>query len=330
MNNKIQKIKNTFSLLAYANQHLEHSKNNNKQFICPFCNSGKGKQGTGAFTVYDKTQSFYCYSCNTSGDIINLHACLNNMNLNQAMNDLYSHIGDLPISQQALAPTQTQTENSYNEDDFKKIEKAFSIFNSAIDVYNEPKAVEYLLNRGVTNEQIKKYGFKYINNYKFDYFGKTIFIYQSICYMVGNQLFIRSIDPNAPKYFQKLKFGKQNELFNQEAIFNHKKIIIVEGAFDCLSVLNCIDNELTTCIALGSTDNKKLFDFTTDKTKDFYLLLDNDEPGIKNAKRLKEQIGNNAQILSFGDWGCKDCNDLFLTNKSKLKSLVDSVLRELQ
>lgn len=326
MNDKIQKIKNTFSLLAYAQKHLERSKTNNKQFICPFCNSGTGSNHTSAFTVYNDTNSFYCYSCHTFGDIINLHARLNGMDNNQALADLHSHIGDV----QALAPTQTQTVNAYTADDYKKIEKAFSIFNSAIDIEKAPNALTYLLNRGVTNEQIKKYGFKYINNYKFDYFGKTISIYQSICYMVGTQLFIRSIDPNAPKYFQKLKFGKQNELFNQEAIFNHKKIIIVEGAFDCLSVLNCIDNELTTCIALGSTDNKKLFDFTTDKTKDFYLLLDNDEPGIKNAQRLKEQIGSNVQILSFGDWGCKDCNDLFLTNKSKLKSLVDSVLRELQ
>ena len=51
------------------------------QYVCPFCNSGTGKNGTGAFTYYPDSHSYHCFSCGENGDIFTLHAKLNNLNL---------------------------------------------------------------------------------------------------------------------------------------------------------------------------------------------------------------------------------------------------------
>ena len=42
------------------------------KFVCPLCNSGNGKNGTGAFTLYPETNSWYCFSCGKGGEIYNL------------------------------------------------------------------------------------------------------------------------------------------------------------------------------------------------------------------------------------------------------------------
>lgn len=318
MIDRIQQIKNNFSLIAYCKANLKQSKTAPNQFNCPFCNSGNGQHGTGALTVHDDTQSYFCHSCQQSGDIINLHEKLNGFTRKEAIEDLYKQIGSEAAIQTTKQKTSATTSpaltvKTFTDDDYKAIQQAYAIYNNAIDIEKAPKALDYLLRRGVTNEQIKQYGFKYNASH------------QSVCYMVGSQLFERAISPEIE--IQKRKYGRQTSLFNEAAIFNHKKIIVVEGAFDCLSVLSCIDNELTTCVALGSTGNNALFNFTADKSKEFYLLLDSDQAGIKRAHELKEKIGVNAQILTLpSDCQSKDCNELYLADKEKLKTVVASVL----
>lgn len=69
-------------LLDYVREITEPSKHNGKnQYICPFCNSGTGKNGTGAFTYYPDTHTYNCFACGEHGDIFSLHAQLNNLSL---------------------------------------------------------------------------------------------------------------------------------------------------------------------------------------------------------------------------------------------------------
>ena len=53
----------------YAEGMLTKSRGKN-QYVCPFCASGTGVNGTGAFTVYEN--HFYCFSCQKNGDIFDL------------------------------------------------------------------------------------------------------------------------------------------------------------------------------------------------------------------------------------------------------------------
>ena len=78
-------------LLDYVQEVTQKSKGRD-QYICPFCNSGTGHNGTGAFTYYPNTHSYNCFVCGANGDIFTLHAQLNNLSLD---NDFPQIIDDL-------------------------------------------------------------------------------------------------------------------------------------------------------------------------------------------------------------------------------------------
>lgn len=67
-------------LLDYIKEVTTKSKGIN-QYICPFCNSGTGRNATGAFTYYPDTHSYKCFSCGEYGDIFALYAKMNNLSL---------------------------------------------------------------------------------------------------------------------------------------------------------------------------------------------------------------------------------------------------------
>ena len=72
-NNEIKK-----HLTDYVEEITTKSKSRN-QYICPICGSGKGNNHTGAFTVYPETDSYYCFSCQESGDIFTLYGKINHI-----------------------------------------------------------------------------------------------------------------------------------------------------------------------------------------------------------------------------------------------------------
>ena len=67
-------------LLDYMEEITKKSKGRN-QYICPFCDSGTGQNGTGAFTYYPDTHSYHCFVCGEYDDIFTLYAKLNNLSL---------------------------------------------------------------------------------------------------------------------------------------------------------------------------------------------------------------------------------------------------------
>lgn len=65
-------------LLDYIQEVTQKSKGKD-QYIYPLCNSGTGKNGTGAFTFYPETNSYKCFACGIHGDIFSLYAEMNNL-----------------------------------------------------------------------------------------------------------------------------------------------------------------------------------------------------------------------------------------------------------
>ena len=78
-------------LLNYIQEITTKSKGKD-QYICPFCNSGTGRNHTGAFTYYPDTHSYKCFSCGAYGDIFSLYAQMNNLS---TTNDFVQIIKDL-------------------------------------------------------------------------------------------------------------------------------------------------------------------------------------------------------------------------------------------
>lgn len=103
-------------------------------YVCPLCNSGNGKNGSGAFSI--KGERWTCFSCGESGDIFDLIGKVENItDYNQQLKrasdlfgislDTYTHTH---TDIHTKAYTQTPTNEETNLKDFflqahKEIEK---------------------------------------------------------------------------------------------------------------------------------------------------------------------------------------------------------------
>ena len=74
-NNEVKKY-----LINYVQEITKKSKGRN-QYICPICGSGTGNNHTGAFTFYPENDTYYCFSCQDSGDIFSLYAKINHLDI---------------------------------------------------------------------------------------------------------------------------------------------------------------------------------------------------------------------------------------------------------
>ena len=95
MNEIIEKIKPY--LLDYVNEITTKSKGKD-QYVCPLCGSGTGHNGTGAFTVYPESNSYFCFACGNHGDIFNLYGAVNNVTDFRTIADELSKKYHLPSS----------------------------------------------------------------------------------------------------------------------------------------------------------------------------------------------------------------------------------------
>ena len=72
-------------------EFLEKSKDG--FFCCPFCDSGNGKNQTGALWLYNETNTFYCHSCERWGDVIDLYRRRTGASFPEALQALASTAG---------------------------------------------------------------------------------------------------------------------------------------------------------------------------------------------------------------------------------------------
>ena len=82
------KIREGVSCLAF----LEKSKGHD-MYCCPYCGSGHGQHGTGAVKYYADTNTWYCFSCHTGGDVITLYQKSEGLEFMPAIKALAQQIG---------------------------------------------------------------------------------------------------------------------------------------------------------------------------------------------------------------------------------------------
>lgn len=104
------------------------------------------------------------------------------------------------------------------------------------------------------------------------------------------------------------------------------KLIICSSMKDALCVWA---NTGIPCIAIqgeGYTISDTAISELKKRYKDVYILLDNDEAGILDARKLSQSTGFTNLVLP--DYGAKDCSDLFklLNNVSEFKQVILSLI----
>lgn len=101
--------------------------------------------------------------------------------------------------------------------------------------------------------------------------------------------------------YKNTEFKKGNYVFglyeNKQAILEQNCVYVVEGQFD---VMKAVEIGLRNIVAIGGS-NLSLYQFSVISryTNNIFLLLDNDEAGVKGRKRIADKFGRLANIHDF-------------------------------
>lgn len=277
--------------------------NDEHLFSCPKCKHYKRK-----LSVNLNKNAFKCWICDYKG------------------NNIVKLIKDPTLKARWLSITNSidisrfddlfgEQEEAFNQVSLELPEYFNSLTNKKLSSVGQ-KAMRYLLERGITEEQIVFYkmGFCFHGDYKnriiipsFDEFGDL------------NYFVARAFGDNYLKY--KNPKCSKDIVFNEIFIDWSEPIVLVEGFFDSIKYENSIP-------IMGSTlgTNSMLFNKIVNRCKKIYICLDKDA-AQKELKIIKK-------LLDFGVEVCKinidDHNDLgevpshFLEEYKKRASVITS------
>lgn len=293
-------------------------KHNGKEFsgLCPFHN-----EKTPSFTVNDQKGFYHCFGCAAHGDIITFTMEKEGLEFKDAVVQLAEEYS-IAIPQVEQRPTQSNDVGR----EFLILEKICEFFEKNLTLSIGTVALQYLQNRGISADFIKKFRLGFApNSYEalIDFLQSQQFSENEIAKtgVVGlnnqkklyskfrNRVIFpitdkknrviafggRTITDDMPKYLNSAEtniFKKSQTLYNaflaRKAIFSKQYAIVVEGYMDAISLYsNGVQNVVAGLgTALGKDHIQELF-YMTDK---IVICLDGDSAGIKAAKRVSELV----------------------------------------
>ena len=266
-------------LKTYADEHLEKSKGKNL-YCCPLCNSGNKQHGTGAFSINEETNTWKCFSCGTSGDVLDLIGHIENkpefIDQIKRASELFNIniTEDLPKKKEAV---KKDLETDYTE--------FFSQAKKRI------KETRYLEARGISEEIANKFNIGFMPDFRHPKASEDVRKNPYLIIPTSKHSYVmrdtQEVDHAKPKEFIKDRYFKvgRSRIFNLKALYEEKPCFIVEGEIDALSIYEAG----AQAIALGSTTTvKNLLDILKEKkpTRELLIALDNDDAGKKATKEL--------------------------------------------
>lgn len=285
--------------MDYVNEVTTKSRGHN-QYICPICHSGDRNHHTGAFTVYPESNTYFCFACRQSGDIFNLYSILNNLDISTNFKNIIKQLAD----RYHIGYNENTSITTMDTNIPKDYTKFFYIAQQHLHETN------YLSNRGLSIATQQYFGCGYIADFKYNR-NENLSTSAVIIPTSNNSFMWRSTVDNI-----KRKRGTVH-ILNHQAL-QQPYCFVVEGEIDCMSIFECGMN----CIGLGSTSNiNKIFNYDTSQTI-LIIALDNDKAGLKTTTELEKLCKQHRTAYVNAPptiWnGCKDANELLITNKMTL------------
>jgi len=303
-------------LKLYLRDYVENitEKSKGKNYICPLCGSGTGKNHTGAFSIDTKDPTKWkCFSCDESGDIFDLIGKVEN-------------IIEYPDQERRVRELMgDRTIKKITKPEAPKAEDFTSYFMECIKRITSPGAVKYLEKRGISQETAERFHIGYD-----PLFNKGVNMpWQALIIPTGKGNFIAR-NTNSDDPANKVRKVGASLLFNTEAVKQQQKpIFIAEGEIDALS----IEEVGGVCIGLGGVGNirKLLSLFKENKINvPVILALDNDDPGRKATVELSKELETLGvfyiQADIYGEY--KDANEALVKDRYTLAQEVIQAERE--
>lgn len=288
-------------------QEAKTKVNGHKSYICPCCQNGSGKSGTGIAldTSNPQKRSYKCFKCGLYEDVIGLWKLSRGIaDDRQAFEELYEFY-NIPIetggssysnvayqfpneAQQQQQPQQQPQKidiRQYPDEPVQDYTQYYAECQSRL------KNTSYLTGRGINEATAIKFGIGYDPNWKhpkstYDYTNEVIIIPTSKTSYVARLL--KPYTNKDGKTTKTLKVGSV-ELFNSDALYGDKPVFIVEGEIDALSVIEAGGQ----AVALGSASNRnKLLELIREHrpAQPLIVALDSDDAGQKAQKELIKEF----------------------------------------
>lgn len=323
--------------------------NGRHSFVCPCCDNGAGKDGTGiTANPYSNPEHPYykCFKCGEGGDVITLAKAHTGYGFRRAVEFLCDEYGvDLEgyegsankrpelLDNRSLRASEQRPPMVSQAEYFKRVERNL-----------DP---EYLLHRGISLATQRHYhvgtDYEWVNpvvaeKYKGvdgtpgnipPYLKSPRCIIPTSEYSYLARDIREDVDERAKKY-QKVKFG-QVRLFAKEEAFAEKVFVVTEGEIDAMSVYEATGGNLKAT-GLGSTANWRILVREMEERgvkPDMVLLaLDNDEAGEKARSLLEESfssMGIETKVLFYCG---KDPNEALKNDKESFSLAISDAIGE--
>jgi len=328
-------------LKDYVESITEPSRGSRNQYICPLCESGTGKNRTGAFTIYPDSNRWKCFSCGEGGDVFDLIAHVEG--LEKGSREMFKRAEEILLLNETgtgTAETKIVKNKEIKENDVKKPSKAeeterrkYITFSAALaNVSNIAK--DYLTGeRGLSVETINHFKLGFDTDYEVVNSEKWLVKYGYsiiIPYPDENYYIARPIQP--PTWFKgkyvKLS-GISEPLFNASILYadSTSPVFVTEGQLDAISLFEAGAD----AIALNGTAGvNKLIKLLQDKPckRTLALSLDKDENGQKAEKDLAKELGKLgiAYIRYSVSGEHKDPNEALVASREEFIKRVQGVV----
>ena len=275
---------------------------------CPFHN-----EKTPSFSVNEDKGFYHCFGCGEHGDIISFVMKSENIDFKAAIKELADMAGlKMPEIKQKSA-AQIEAEENY----VKITEKATKIYQDLLYTDIGKHALEYVKNRGFTDEMIKKYRIGYapknniiastFNDIKRDKltatglvrigdYGPYDFFRDKLMFPIFNahgQIVAfsgRSLDGSEPKYINTSDtelFHKRQTIFGfnfaRDAIHRANRSIVVEGQIDAIQMQ--VHGFGETVAPLGTALTEDHIAILCKANRNITFCFDGDNAGQKAAIR---------------------------------------------
>ncbi len=356
----IEDVRMKNDIVDVISQYVKLTRKGSSYFgLCPFHN-----EKSPSFSVSPSKQMYYCFGCGAGGNVYTFIMEYENFSFGEAVKHLADRAGvELP----KIEYSKEAREKAKRREQLLEINKqAAQYFYYQLRRENGARAYQYLTDRGLSSETIRKFGLGYSDKYSDDLYkflkGKNYsdeLLRESGLFNVDerhgmydkfwNRVIFPIMDVNnrvigfggrvmgdaKPKYLNSPEtriFDKSRNLYGLNIARTTRKnyIILCEGYMDVISMHQA---GFTNAVAsLGTALTSGHASLLKRYTQEVLLLYDSDEAGVKAALRaipILREAGVNSRVVSLKPY--KD-PDEFIKNlggeafEERLKKAMDSFM----
>lgn len=352
----LQELKLKTDVVDVVSSYVSLKKRGNTYVgLCPFHN-----EKTPSFTVYENTQSFYCFGCGAGGDSVSFMRKIENLDYIDAVKLLAQRAG------------MQMPDDGYDDSISKKrrtilqINRETAKFYHAYMMSEQGKiGLQYYLDRGLSIKTIRHFGLGYAPNQwdallkhlkskgfsvtdmaaagvvrkgekgYYDYFRNRVMT--PIIDVRGNFIAFggRVLDDSKPKYINTsdtLVYKKTNEVFglNYAKDSGKDSLILCEGYMDVIAMHQAgFTNAVAGCGTALTNEQVRLI---SRYAKEVILVYDNDEAGQKALNKailLFDQIDIGISIPTLS--GGKDPDEIIKNlGRARFADMLDGASNEVE